>query len=65
MSETISSNSIVLNRLYVYFPKHTNLKRQVFQIDEPVESVGDFLRTIKEDFKDSNRLFVSIIGGKK
>ena len=53
-----------LDKLYVYFPKKTQLKNHVYLVDEEVTDLQLFFEHIKSEFKEASQFLVSISGDK-
>lgn len=51
--------------IYVYFPKASLKRTQVFTADEDVADYGLLHEHLKEEFKDARQILISIPGTKK
>ncbi len=47
-------------RIYIEYPKHTCLARQVYKVDDEVTCVQELLKHLKTEFPNAIRIFVRV-----
>jgi hypothetical protein len=47
-------------KIFIEYPKHTNLARQVYKVEDEVTCVQELLKHLKTEFPKAQRILVQV-----